>query len=68
MNLVVFNTATHIRDKFINSVEEEYQVLKRGREYHGCQGEYNMEKRLRGSNININQDLKKMGIVKNIKL
>ena len=30
--------------KFIKSVGEEYQVVKRKREYHGCGEEYNMEK------------------------
>ena len=33
------------------SVGEEYQVVKRGREYHGCGEEYNMEERVRGTNI-----------------
>ena len=33
------------------SVWEEYQVVKRRREYHGCWEEYNMETRERGSNI-----------------
>ena len=31
--------------KFIKSVGEEYQVVKREREYHGCGEEYNVEKR-----------------------
>ena len=35
----------------IKSVEEEYQVVKRAREYHGWEEEYNVEKRERGSNI-----------------
>ena len=30
--------------KFIKSFWEEYQVLKRGRKYHGCREEYNVEK------------------------
>ena len=29
---------------FIQSVGEEYQVVKRGSEYHGCWKEYNVEK------------------------
>ena len=33
------------------SVGEEYQVVKRGREYHGFGEEYNAEKSERGSNI-----------------
>ena len=37
--------------KFIKSVGEEYQVGKRGREYHGCGEEYNVEKRERGNNV-----------------
>ena len=28
-----------------------YKVVKRGRQYHGCGEEYNVEKRERGSNI-----------------
>ena len=35
----------------IKSVGEEYQVVKRGRTYHGCGEEYNVEKRQRGSNV-----------------
>ena len=31
--------------KFIKSAEEKYQVVKGGREYHGCGEEYNVEKR-----------------------
>ena len=37
--------------EFIKSVWEEFKVAKRGREYHGCGEEYNVEKRERGSNI-----------------
>ena len=37
--------------EFIKFAWEEYQVVKRGREYHGCGEEYNIEKRKRGSNI-----------------
>ena len=33
------------------SVWEEYQVVKKGREYHGCREEYNVEKRESGSII-----------------
>ena len=36
--------------EFIKSVGEEFQVVKRGREYNGCWEEYNV-KRARGSNI-----------------
>ena len=32
-------------------VGEEYQVLKMGREYHGCWEEFNVEKSERGSNF-----------------
>ena len=35
----------------VQTVGEEYQVVKRGREYHACGEEYNVEKRERGSNI-----------------
>ena len=31
--------------------EEEYQVVKTGKEYYGCGEKYNVEKRERGSNI-----------------
>ena len=37
--------------KFIKSVGIEYQVLKRGREYHGCGEEYNILIREMGCNI-----------------
>ena len=37
--------------EFFKSVWEEYQVVKRGRKYHGSGEEYNVEKRERGSNI-----------------
>ena len=30
--------------EFIKSVGEDYQVVKRGREYHGCGDEYNVKK------------------------
>ena len=35
--------------EFIKFVGEEYQVVKRGREYHGCGEEYNSKKREKGS-------------------
>ena len=38
------------RGKFIKCVGEEFQVVKRRREYHGCGEEYNLEKMERGSN------------------
>ena len=37
--------------EFIKSVGEEYQIVKRGKEYHGCGKEYNVENRVRRSNI-----------------
>ena len=37
--------------EFIKSVGEEYQVVKRGRDYHVCWEESNKEKRENGSNI-----------------
>ena len=46
--------------EFIKTVGEEYQVVKRGRKYHGCAvGKNVMWKKGEGS---------KMGVVKNIKL
>ena len=32
--------------KFINFVGEEYQVVKREREYQGCVEEYNLDKKV----------------------
>ena len=58
------------------SVWEEFQVVKRGREYHGCM-EYNVGKRTRGrisrgeGDRNFreeNQDFKKMEVVMKINL
>ena len=37
--------------KFIKSIREEYQVVKRRKEYHSFGEEYKMKKRERGSNI-----------------
>ena len=37
--------------EFIKYVGEEYQVVKRGKEYYYCGEEYNIEKRERGRNI-----------------
>ena len=31
--------------EFINSVGEEYRIVKRGREYQGCREAYNVEKK-----------------------
>ena len=39
------------KGKFNKSDGEEYQIVKRGMEYHGCGKEYNVEKRKRGGNI-----------------
>ena len=39
------------RRKFFKWVGEEYQLVKRGREYHGCGEEYNVVKREKGSKI-----------------
>ena len=36
---------------FSSLLVEEYQVVKREREYHCCGEEYNEEKRERGSNV-----------------
>ena len=33
------------------SFGEEYQVVMRGMEYHGCGEDYNVEKREKGSNV-----------------
>ena len=37
--------------EFIKSVGQEYQVVKRGKEYNDCAEEYNVELRKVGSNI-----------------
>ena len=37
--------------KFVKSFGEEFQVVKRGREFKGFWEEYHVEKRVRGSNI-----------------
>ena len=37
--------------EFIKSIGEEYKVVKRGRKYYGCGEEFNVERRVRGSNI-----------------
>ena len=44
MNILKYKSAQRGCIKFINSVGEEYQVVKKGREYHGCREENNMEK------------------------
>ena len=36
---------------FTKSDGEEYQIVKRGREYQGCGDEYNFEKKGKESNI-----------------
>ena len=45
----------------IKSVWEEYQVLKRGREYHGGGKEYNAEKKEWGSNLIFPKILRMLG-------
>ena len=40
-----------VTEEFIKSVGEESQVVKRGREYHGCGEKFIVEKRERGNNI-----------------
>ena len=51
------------------AVGEEYQVVNMGREYHDCGKEYNVKKgEGDGYFGEENQDLKKMGAGKNIKL
>ena len=37
--------------KFIKFLGEDYQVVNRGRKYHGFGGEHNVENMERGSNI-----------------
>ena len=51
--------------KFDKPVWEEYQVVKREREYHGCLEEYNGEKKGEGEAISSHHDIKAVG--KNIK-
>ena len=43
------------------SVGEEYHVVKRGREYHGCGEEYNVKKREKRSNSNFPLKLRLLG-------
>ena len=38
---------------FIKSVGEEYQVVKRGREYHGRRQEYIVEKKWKGKQYHL---------------
>ena len=40
-----FSITCVVNQGSIKFLEEEYQVEKRGREYHGCGEEYNIEKR-----------------------
>ena len=40
---------------------EEYQEVKRGREYHGCEEEYNMEKRERGKQYHLPYNIEGVG-------
>ena len=37
--------------KFIKSVGKNIKLFRKGREYHGCGEEYNVEKREKKSNI-----------------
>ena len=39
--------------KFMKSVGEEYQVMKRGREYHVCWEEFNVEKKENGKHYHL---------------
>ena len=41
----------HGGGKFFKSDWNSYQVVKRGREYHGCMKEYNVNEREKRSNI-----------------
>ena len=50
-----------MQKKFIMSIGEEHQVVKRGREYHDCGEEYNVEKREGGSNIIFPKILRLLG-------
>ena len=47
--ILSFSGAYKVPYSFIKSVGEEYQVVKRGREYHGCEEDF--EKKERESNI-----------------
>ena len=42
--ILVHYTGDDPSEKFIKSVGEEYQVVKMGRKYHGCEEEYNVKK------------------------
>ena len=50
---------------FIKSIREKYQVVKRGREYHGCGEEYNVEKKRKGKQYHLSYNIWAFG--KNIK-
>ena len=47
--------------KFIQIFWEEYQVVKRGREYHGCGEEYNVEKEGKGKQYHITLNIEAVG-------
>ena len=51
---------------FTRSLGEEYQVVKREREYHGCWVENNVKKKAKGNLYHLPYDIKAVG--KNIKL
>ena len=42
---------------FIKSSGEEYQVVKRGRKYHGYREEYNVEKKGKGNQYHLSYDI-----------
>ena len=48
---MIKNPSVYKVSYFTKSDREEYQVLKRGRKYHGCEEKYNIYKREIGSNI-----------------
>ena len=63
------------KGKFIKSVGEEYQAVKGGREYHGCEEEYKRGKKEREARLlgrilsgegEEYQDNKKMWVGKNM--
>ena len=51
--------------EFIKSAGEEYQVVKRGREYYGCGEKYNVDKFGKGKQYHLSYNIEAVG--KNIK-
>ena len=63
--LYTFVMSRYREEKFIKSVVEEYQVVKRERKYHGCGEEYNVDKKRKGKQYHLSYNIK--AVCKNIK-